>query len=165
MDHKINIFLYICKKERDVKAKKGIQKKLIPTINKFNKKIIIKYVLYDCKNKTYMIKKKWKVHYILNKTKKKIKKKKKEKKIKNLIYDEMIYNKNNFKNVHKVDNDNVHLSNNNLSFNKKDGFPKSSYKILLQAIGKNIKKFRNSTIINTGIYEYIHIFILMIYFF
>ncbi|CDO62909.1 conserved Plasmodium protein, unknown function [Plasmodium reichenowi] len=151
MDHKINIFLYICKKERDVKAKNGIQKKLVPTINKFNKKIIIKYVLYDCKNKTYMIKKKWKVHHILNKTKKKIKKKKKEKKIKNLIYDEMIYNKNNFKNVHKVDNDNVHLSNNILSFNKKDGFPKSSYKILLQAIGKNIKKFRNSTIINTGV--------------
>ncbi|SOV21233.1 conserved Plasmodium protein, unknown function [Plasmodium sp. DRC-Itaito] len=151
MNHNINIFLFICKKENDIKAKKGIQKKLIPTINKFNKKIIIKYVLYDCRNKTYMIKKKWKVHYILNKTKKKVKKKKKEKIIKNLIHDEMIYNKNNFDNVHKVDNKNVHLNNNILSFNKKDGCPKSSYRILLQTIGKNIKKFKNSTIINTGV--------------
>ncbi|CRG97803.1 conserved Plasmodium protein, unknown function [Plasmodium gallinaceum] len=144
MNYKINVFLYICKIKNEIKIKKDIIKKIIPTKNKSNKNIIVKYLLYNRRNKSYIIKRKWKINYILNKTKKK---KKKERK--NYIGESDSIKK--FYDREDIISKKNDLTKNLLNTNKSRENISTSYNHLLNKINRNIKNYTNTTIINTGV--------------
>ncbi|CRH00643.1 conserved Plasmodium protein, unknown function [Plasmodium relictum] len=147
MSHRINVFVYICKMKKEIKIKKDIIKKIVPTKNKSSKNIIVKYILCDRKRKNYIIKKKWKINYILNKTRKK-----KKKKRKNYI------GENNSTKIFSIEEDEIkkeyNLTKNLLDIKKNRENNSESYNHLLKKITKNIKSYTNTTVINTGVDTY-----------
>ncbi|SBT36669.1 conserved Plasmodium protein, unknown function [Plasmodium ovale wallikeri] len=149
MSHKIDIFLYICKAEDEAKVKKNVIKKLIPKQKKFSKNMVVKYVLYNCKTKNSLVKKKWNINYILNKTRKKRKKKEKTKNMNETMPHNFFDCKNERTNTSNVITSPEDVTN-DISTGKCDGVNNSgSYKKLLNKIVKNVNMGKNTTIINT----------------
>ncbi|SCQ16646.1 conserved Plasmodium protein, unknown function [Plasmodium ovale] len=151
MSHKIDIFLYICKVEDEAKVKKNVIKKLIPKQKKFSKNMVVKYVLYNCKTKNSLVKKKWNINYILNKTRKKRKKREKTKNMNETMPHNFCDCKNERTNTSNVITSPEDVTN-DISKGKGDGVNNSgSYKKLLNKIVKNVNMGKNTTIINTGV--------------
>ncbi|SBT86750.1 conserved Plasmodium protein, unknown function [Plasmodium malariae] len=150
MNHKIDIFLYICKMENKLKVEKDLIKKLIPTQKKFSKNMVVKYVLYNYKTKKSLIKKNWNINYILNKTKKK--RKNKEAAHDKNISDKLDGEKKEVTHEHNFTDSHGNPMN-NLLIEKSSGVNNnsSSYKKLLNKIIRNVKNGRNTTIVNTGV--------------
>ncbi|GAW81539.1 hypothetical protein, conserved [Plasmodium gonderi] len=151
MVHKIDSFLHICKAEKETQVKKDVIKRLVPTKRKFTKGVTIKYVLHNCKTKSNLIKKKWNINFILNKTKSKRKKRKKRENDAKNMSDKIIVQNSDITEEHKIGISSEKGSSNFVSQKSFDMKNFGSYKKLLNKIVQNVKRGQNSTIINTGV--------------
>eukprot|EP00366_Plasmodium_knowlesi_P002299 XP_002259796.1 hypothetical protein, conserved in Plasmodium species [Plasmodium knowlesi strain H] len=151
MGHKIDIFLYICKREKEAKVKKDVVKRLIPTKRKFTRGVVIKYVLHNCKTKNNLIKKKWNISYILNKTKDNRKGVNKREKPERRQFDEATIQHGEVTDEHNTENSPQNGSQEYVR--RKSSSSKSSvtYKKLLNRILRNVKNGQSTTIINSGV--------------
>ncbi|EUD68146.1 hypothetical protein C922_01164 [Plasmodium inui San Antonio 1] len=152
MGHKIDIFLYICKTGNEAKVKKDVVKRLIPTKRKFRRGVVVKYVLYNCKTKNNLVKKKWNISYLLNKTKDKRKGRTKGVQLeKRSQLDEATVQRGEVTDEHKTENSSQNGS--HQFVRRKSCCAKNSgtYNKLLNRILRNVRNGQSTTIINTGV--------------
>ncbi|ANQ08688.1 Uncharacterized protein PCOAH_00031530 [Plasmodium coatneyi] len=151
MGHKIDIFLYICKTENEAKVKKDVVKRLIPTKRKFTKGVVVKYVLHNCKTKNNLVKKKWNISYILNKTKDKRKGGKKGEKLERRQLDEATLQRGEVTQEERSENSSQSGSHQYVSRKSCCAKNSGTYKKLLNRILRNVRNGQNTTIINAGV--------------
>ncbi|CAI7721122.1 conserved Plasmodium protein, unknown function [Plasmodium vivax] len=155
MGHKIDIFLYICKTENEAKVKKDVVKRLIPTKRKFTREVVVKYVLHNCKTKNNLVKKKWSISYMLNKTKDRRKRGRKgeqleRKQLGKRQLDEVTLQRGEVTDEQKTENSSQNGSH-HLVRRKSCAKNSGAYKKLLNRILRNVRSGQSTTVINTGV--------------
>ncbi|KJP88788.1 hypothetical protein AK88_01478 [Plasmodium fragile] len=151
MGHKIDIFLYICKTEKEAKVKKHVVKRLIPTRRKFKRGVVVKYVLHNCKTKKNLVKKKWNICYMLNKTKDKHKGVNKGEQLERRQLDKAIVQRGDVTDEHRAENSSQNVSHQYVRRKSCCAKNSGTYKILLKRILRNVKNGQSTTIINAGV--------------